>query len=83
MDIHEMEGHREGNVIIWDCPVCGRKVSLTPDVGIVTVEKGNQTVEHRQPISLTAVLEERMPDSFEAWAGENAERLFEADYPSP
>ena len=83
MDIHEMEGYRQGERRIWYCPICGRRVVLIPNAGNDIIEKGDQTAQHHQPLSLTAMLEERMPDSFAQWAEENAERLFEADYPSP
>jgi len=68
LNTHEMDGYREGNVVVLNCPRCGRKVTVISGVGMVILEKGNQEVQHQRPLSLTAVLEERAPDPFEQWA---------------
>jgi len=80
MDIHKMDGYREGNVVVWNCPVCGRKVMVISGIGITILEPGDQAVEHRRALSLTAVLEERAHDPFARWAeGIDIERLFNSD----
>jgi hypothetical protein len=68
LDIHEMDGYREGGIVVWNCPVCGRKVSVIPGVGNVILEKGDQNVEHTRSLTLTAVLEERAHDPFARWS---------------
>jgi len=80
MDIHEMEGYREGNVIIWNCPVCGRRVLVTED-GLVIAEPGDPIANHRGGmggLTIGAVVVSAIEDDgpFEQWAEENAERLF-------
>ena len=96
MDVHEMEGYEEGNVTVWHCPICGRKVLITmSDASII--EPGNRNVNHRggtDGFTIGAVVAREIGGAvppgiaeddgpFEQWADENAERLFEADYPSP
>ena len=46
MDIHEMEGYREGNVIICNCPVCGRRVIVNEE-GLSIAEPGDTSANHR------------------------------------
>lgn len=79
MDYHEMNGYQEGRVIIWNCPICGRRVVLVGASSPMIVEQGDVTVNHRGGIgglTIGAVLIEETPDPFEQWAGENVERLF-------
>jgi len=46
MTMHEMIGERDGNSIVWTCPICGRTVRVT-DNQPVTEFVGDAYVSHR------------------------------------
>ena len=92
MDIHEMAGQQDGDLTIWICPLCGREVWTGKLYGLVIMEQGDPSANHRGgmgglTIGAVAVSEihpersRRIEDDgpFEQWAGENAERLFKED----
>ena len=84
MDIHEMNGEQDGDLIIWICPLCGREVWTGKLYGLVIMEQGDPSANHRGglgglTIGAVAVREIEDDDPFEQWAGENAERLFKED----
>ena len=64
MDIHEMDGYEEGNITIWNCPICGRKI-LVSQADAIVMNDGDPAASHRGGL---AALAEQTPDPFERWA---------------
>ena len=85
MDIHEMDGYQEGNIIIWNCPICGRRVIAGKDGYWSIAELGDTSANHRGGVgglTIEDVAVEELEDNltiWREWADENIERLFESE----